>query len=115
MRRVAVRSGFVHQTFALQNAKAVLLINSHKAEPRELNIFFNQRMRADYQLRFARKNPSHGSLFVRTLQSADEQFHAIARLAENAPRGKEVLDRKNFRRRHERSEERRVGKECTTR
>src|SRR5579859_2877755 len=42
------------------------------------------------------------SLFFRGFQSADEQFHLIARFAENATRGKEVLNRENFRRRHQR-------------
>jgi len=56
VRRVAVRSGFVHQALALEDAEAVLFINGHEAEPRELDVIFDQRMRADDELRFAGSN-----------------------------------------------------------
>src|SRR5690349_8510173 len=61
---VAVRSGFVHQTLALQDSEAVLLVNRHKSEPRESHVLFNQRVRADDQLRLSRANTSQRSLFV---------------------------------------------------
>ena len=69
VRRVAVGRGFVHQPLALQNAEAVLLINGHKAEPREFHIVFDQRVRADDQLRFAGANAFEGRGFSRRSSS----------------------------------------------
>ena len=47
VRGVAVGGGFVHEAFALQDAETVLLVDSHKAEARELHLIFDERVGAD--------------------------------------------------------------------
>src|ERR1700736_777041 len=47
VRRVSVRQGFIHETFALQDAKAVLLVDGHEAETCEFNFVFDQGVSAD--------------------------------------------------------------------
>src|SRR5947208_16929307 len=59
-------------------------------------------IRANDQLSFSRANASKRGLLFGGLQAADEQFRAIAGFAESPPRRKEMLDRQNLRRRHER-------------
>src|SRR6516164_6480312 len=99
---MAMRSGLVHQPLALQDTKAVLLVDGHEAETRERDVVFDQRMRANDQLGSTAANALESRLLFGERQAADEQFHPIACFAENPPRGKEMLDRQNFRRRHER-------------
>src|SRR5260370_153265 len=41
VRSVAMRGGFVHQTLALEDAEAMLLVNGDKAEPREFDVVFD--------------------------------------------------------------------------
>jgi hypothetical protein len=100
--RVAVRRGFIHQTLALQDAEAMLLVNGHKTETSEIHVVLDQRVRADDQLRLSAMDTFKGRSFFGALQSADQQLHAIPRLRQNAPRGKKMLHGKNFRRRHQR-------------
>ncbi len=101
--RVPMERGLVHESFALQHAETVLLVNGHKAKPRECHVFFDQRVRAHYELRFTRFDALEGCLLFRALETADEQLDTIARFAEDAPRGKKMLNRENLRGRHERS------------
>ena len=44
---------FFDQALALQHAEAVLLVHDHQAQLREFHRVFDQRVRADEQLRFA--------------------------------------------------------------
>src|SRR6266567_13166 len=96
MRSVAMRGGFVHQALALEDAEAVLLVNGDEAETREFHVVFNQGMRADDELRFARTNTIKGGGFLRSFQAADEQLDAIAGFGEDAARGKKMLDGENL-------------------
>src|SRR5882762_3744605 len=102
MRGVAMGGGFIHQPLALEDAEAMLLINGDKTKPREFHVVFDQGVRADDELRFARSNALEGRGLLRAFQAADQQFHAIARFGENAPRGEKVLHGENFRWSHER-------------
>src|SRR6266581_4473708 len=101
MRSVAMRGGFVHQALALEDAEAVLLVNGDEAETREFHVVFNQGMRADDELRFARTNMIEGGGFLRSFQAADQQLDAIAGFGEDAAGGKKMLDGENFRGGHE--------------
>jgi len=60
MRGVAMGRGFVHQALALQDAEAMLFIDGDEAKPREFHVVFNQGVRADDELRFARSNALEG-------------------------------------------------------
>src|SRR5258708_5110712 len=53
VRGVAMGGGFVHQALALQDAKAVLLVNGDQAQADEGDVVFNQRVGADDELGFA--------------------------------------------------------------
>src|SRR5690349_8603161 len=103
MWRVAVRGGFIHQTLALQNAETVLLVNRHKTKSCELDLFFDQCVCADDELRFSGANALERRLLLRKLESADEQLYTIAGFSQNTARRKKVLDREDFRRGHKRS------------
>ena len=47
------RSALFDQSFALQHAEAMLLVDDHQAEPPKLNRIFDQRVGADDKLRVA--------------------------------------------------------------
>src|ERR1700687_2898958 len=101
VRGVAMRRGLIHQALALEDSEAMLLIDGDKTEPCEFHIVFNQRVRADDELRFAPSNALEGRGLLRGFQATDEQLHAVACLGEDAPRGEKVLHGENFRGRHE--------------
>ncbi len=101
VRRVAVGGGFVHEAFALEDAEAVLLVDGDEAEAGELDLVFDQRVRADDELGFAGANAFERGVFFGVLEAADEELDAIAAGSEDAARGKIVLHGENFRRRHE--------------
>src|SRR5580658_4122712 len=102
VRRVAVRGGFVHETFALEDAEAVLLVDGDEAEARELDLVFDESVRADDELGFAGADAFEGGLLVCELEAADEQFDAIGTGSEYAASRKIVLHGENFGGRHER-------------
>src|ERR1700724_3532992 len=95
------RSRLVHQALALEHAEAVLLIDGHQTQARELRVIFDERVRADSELRFAGANAlERGGLF-RGLEAADEQLDAISPGLQNPARGEEVLHGENFRGGHQ--------------
>ena len=102
VRRVAVGGGFVHEALALEDAEAMLLVDGDEAEARELDLVFDERVRADDELRFAGADAFESGGFFGGLEAADEQFDAVAAGSENAARGKIVLHGENFGGRHER-------------
>jgi hypothetical protein len=67
-----VARGFVHEAFALEDAEAVLLVNGHEAEARELDLVFDEGVRADDELGFAGANAFEGGGFFGVLEAADE-------------------------------------------
>src|SRR4029077_9870784 len=69
--RVAVRCGFVHQALALEDAEAVLFIDGDEAEARELDIVFDERVRADDESRFAGADAFESGGFFGGPQAAD--------------------------------------------
>ncbi len=102
VRRVAVGGGFVHEALALEDAEAVLLVDGDETEAGELDLVFDQRVRADDELGFAGADAFERGGFFGVLEAADEQLDAIAAGSEDAARGKIVLHGENFRGRHER-------------
>src|SRR5437667_12483027 len=60
VRGVAAGGGFVHQALALEDAEAVLLVNGDEAEAGESDVVFDERVRADDELRFARTDALEG-------------------------------------------------------
>src|ERR1700682_1714074 len=101
VRSVAVGGGFVHQAFALENTEAVLFVDGDEAEACELNIAFDEGVRADDELRLAGADAFEGGGFFGGLQAADEELDAIAAAFEDAPRGKKMLHGENFRGGHQ--------------
>ncbi len=102
VRRMAVRGGLIHQALALQHAEAMLLVDGHETQLRELHVVFDQSVRADRELCFAVADAFEGGCFFRGLHAADQQLHAIAGVLENAARGKIMLHGENFGWRHQR-------------
>src|SRR5882762_718414 len=96
VRGVAVGGGFVHQALALEDAKAVLLVNGDEAEAGEGDVVFDEGVGADDELGFARADALEDGGFFGSFQAADEEVDAIARFGEDAARGKKMLDGKNF-------------------
>ena len=101
VRCVAVGSGFVHEAFALEDAEAVLLVDGDETEARELDLVFDERVGADDELRFASADAFERGLLFGVLEAADEEFNSVAAGSEDAPRGKIMLDGKDFGGRHE--------------
>ena len=87
VRGAAVRRGLVHQPFALQDAESVLLVNRHKSQPPENDVIFDQRVRADHELRFPARDSSERRGLFRKLHSANQQFHFVSGFFQNATRG----------------------------
>jgi len=102
VRGVAVGGGFVHETFALEDAEAVLFVDGDETESRELDLVFDEGVRADDKLGFAGANAFEGGGFFGVLEAADEEFNFVAAGGEDAPGGKIMLHGENFRGRHER-------------
>ena len=98
---MAVGGGFVHEALALEDAKAVLLVNGEETEAGECNVVFDERVRADDELGFAGADAIKDGGFLRSFQAADEEFDAISRLGEDASGGKKMLHGENFGGRHE--------------
>src|ERR1700719_3050575 len=101
MRGTAVRSGFVHEFFSLQDAKAMLLIDSNKSEAGEGNVVFDERMSADDEIGFAVCNALQRGCFFGVLHATNEEFYLVAGFFQDAASGKKMLDGKNFSGRHE--------------
>jgi len=81
----------------------MLLVNRDEGEPSEFNVVFNQRVRADDELCFARLNAlPKGRDFLRGFQTAASAFDAIPAFGEDAAGGKKMLSRQEFRGGHER-------------
>ncbi len=102
VRRVAVGGGFVHEAFALEDAEAVLLVNGDEAEARELDLVFDEGVRADDELGFAGADAFERGGFFGVLEAADEELDFVIAGSENAARGKIMLDGENFGGGHER-------------
>src|SRR5579863_4806373 len=102
MSGLAAISRFSHQLKTLQHAEAMLLVYDDQAEVGEFHFFLEQRMRADHELRVTLRDVSpHFTLAVR-FERAGEENNAVACVFKNSARGKIVLLRQNFSRRHER-------------
>ena len=71
--RLAPDSGFLHQLEALHHAETVLLVHHHQAQPVELDLLFNQRVRADDQLRLAAIDLSAGAALAVLGERAGQQ------------------------------------------
>src|ERR1700756_1562043 len=80
----------------------MLLVNGDKTETRECDVVFNERVRADYQLRFAGADTLEDGGFFGGFQPTDEELDAGAAAFENAAGGKKMLDGENFGWSHER-------------
>ena len=102
VRGVAVRGGFVHEAFALEDAEAVLLVDGDEAEARELDLLFDEGVSADDELSFAGADAFEGGLLFGELEAADEQLDFVIAGSEDAARGKKMLHGENFGGRHER-------------
>jgi len=103
MGRITMPGGLVHETLALQDAKAMLLVDGHEAEAAKLDVIFNESMCADDELCFAGANSVARSGFFGGLQATDEELDSVAPGSQNAPRRKEMLHGENFRGGHESS------------
>ena len=74
------RGAFVGQPLALQYAEAMLLVDNDQPKARKLHGFFDQRVRANHQLRFAAFGCARAaSVFFRSGATADDQFHVDSR------------------------------------
>ncbi len=97
------RAAFFDQPFALQHAEAVLLVHDHQAQARECDRIFEQRVRPDDQLRFARAARARR---CRAWQRASGRSPAAPRDSRpartRACADKIMLHGENFRRRHQR-------------
>src|SRR5882724_13349233 len=96
VRRMTTRSGFVHETFALHHAEAMLLVNGDEAETREGDIVFDERMSADDEMGLAGRDTLNRRSLVGMLHPGDEQLDAIAGAFEDAPGAEEMLDGEDF-------------------
>src|SRR5450631_1240980 len=67
-----------HQLETLQHSEAVLLIHNHQTEFREFDFLFDQRMRADDQLRVALHDVAPNLAFAAVFERAGQQHNAIA-------------------------------------
>src|SRR5260370_23473188 len=65
--RVPVRGGFVHEALALQDSEAMLFVDRDETEPSELDIVFNEGVRANDELRFAGADALESGGFFRGL------------------------------------------------
>ena len=101
VRRLAV-AALVAQGEALADAEAVLLVDDHQAQLRELHRVLDQRVGADHQLRLARFDQRGGGQLVLFLQAAGQPGDLDAERLH--PRGDlaEVLVGQDFGRRHQR-------------
>src|SRR5271165_1025390 len=88
VRHVAVARGFVHEAFTLKDAEAMLLVDGNEAKAREVDLVFDQRVRANDELCLARPNAIERGGFFCVLEAADEKFDAVAAGSKNAARGK---------------------------
>src|SRR5882762_4767873 len=68
MGRVAVGGGFVHQALALHDAEAVLFVNRDETEARELDVVFDEGVRAHYELGLTGTNTLEGGGFFGRFQ-----------------------------------------------
>lgn len=68
----------LHQAEALQDAKAVLLVDDDNAEVREVDLFFNQSMGSDNEIGFSMEDAAAGELLLVIVERAREQDDAIA-------------------------------------
>jgi len=73
-----LRRGFVHELFPLQDAEAVLLVDSDECETREGDIIFDEGVGADDELRFAVFNALERGRFFGVFHSTDEEFDFVA-------------------------------------
>src|SRR5258708_1419066 len=60
VRSAAMGGGLVHQALALENAKAMLLVNGDEAEAGEFDVVFDEGVGADDELGFAGANAIEG-------------------------------------------------------
>ena len=94
-------SAFFDQAFALQNSESVLLIDDNEAEFFEFDGFFDQRVSAGDELRFAGADAFERGELVGAFHAANEQLDAVVSRREGAARGKIVLHGENFCGRHQ--------------
>ena len=96
------RRAFFDESFALQNAEAVLFVDDDQAQAGKGNGIFEQRVRADHELRRAAAGALQSSSLIHRLLAADDEVHGVARAGKNAPRGEEMLHGEDFGRSHQR-------------
>ncbi len=102
VRRAAVGGRFVHQALALKDAEAMLFVDGDETEAGELDVVFDEGVRADDELRFAGADAVESRGFFGGFQAADEELDAITAAFEYATGGKKMLHGENFRGSHER-------------
>ena len=93
---------FLHQLQALHHAEAVLFVHDDQAEIFEFDAVLNQRVRSDDELRVSLRDVAADVAFAVLFERAGQQHDAVSGSFENLARGKIMLLRQNFGRRHER-------------
>ena len=73
----AVRTGFAHQFVALLHAETVLFVHDHEAQVLEIDLFFDQGVRADGQIGFAAKDAAAGLALGAFVERTGEQADAV--------------------------------------
>ncbi len=80
----------------------MLLVDDHQSDVGELDFFFQQRVRANHQLRIALRDMPTDLPFSVVLQRASQKDNTISGVLQNPACGKIVLLRKDLRWRHQR-------------
>ena len=94
---------FLHQLEALHDSEAVLFIHNHQAQFGEFYFLLDQGMGSDHQLGIALGDVAANLALAVFFQGAGQQHDAVSGIFQNPARGKIVLLRQNFSRRHERN------------
>ena len=96
--------GLLHHLEALQDAEAVLLVHHHQPQPVELDLFFDERVRADHQLRLAAIDFAAGLALAALVERAGQQDNSItpAGALQQLARGQKMLRGQNLGGRHQR-------------
>src|SRR5262249_46816977 len=71
--RVRLGLTFFHEPEALHHAETVLLVHDDQAKVVELNLFLDQRVRADHQIYIALGDMSAGAAFAFVVERAGQQ------------------------------------------
>ena len=91
-----------NQLVALQHAEAVLLVHHHQAEPRELHVAFDQRVRAHHEVHDARGDALLEFRFLARLARAGQHVNLVGQGPQQLFDVEIVLHGEDFRGGHER-------------